>query len=362
MDIWNGCQFQTFDQQAIANFLGIKPEQVKINTLLAGGSFGRRANAHSDYVMEAARIAKAYGKSVPIKLVWTRENDTQAGYFRPMYVHKLKAGLDKQGNITAWQHRIVGQSIAAGTTFEMIIKDGIDPMSVEGAANLPYHIPNLSVELHTVDLPVPVLWWRSVGSTHTAHATEAFIDKLAAVTQQDPLAFRLKHLQNHPKHQKVLQLAAEKSDWTAPLPAGRSKGIAVHKSFGTTVAQVAEVKLEKDGSYQVDKVTCAVDCGLAVNPDVVAAQMEGGIGFGLSPALLSEITFKNGKVAQSSFHDYEVVRMGHMPDVEVHIVPSAEPPTGVGEPATPVIAPAVENALHAATGAARDRLPFGLKV
>ena len=360
VEIWNGCQFQTFDQNALARFLGIKPEQVKINTLLAGGSFGRRANAHSDYVLEAARIAKAYGKPVPIKLVWTRENDTHAGYFRPMYVHKLKAGLDAQGNITAWQHRIVGQSIAAGTAFEVIVRDGIDPMSVGGAVNLPYYIPNVSVELHTVDLPVPVLWWRSVDATHTAHSIEAFIDKLAAVANKNPFAFRMAMLNKLPKHQQVLQLAADKAGWATPLPPGRARGIAVHKSFGTTVAQVAEVQLEEDGNYRVEKVTCAVDCGLAVNPDVVAAQMEGGIGFGLSPTLLSEITFDNGKVVQSNFHDYQVIRMGHMPEVEVHIVPSAESPTGVGEPATPVIAPAVGNALYAATRKARQSLPFGL--
>lgn len=361
VEIWNGCQFQTVDQNAVASLLGIKPEQVKINTLLAGGSFGRRANPHSDYVLEAARIAKAYGKNIPIKLVWTREEDTKAGYFRPMYVHKLKAGLDKQGNIIAWQHRIVGQSIAAGTAFEVIVKNGIDPMSVEGAINLPYDIPNLSVELHTVDLPVPVLWWRSVGSTHTAHSTETFIDKLAAVTKQDPVAYRIKLLQN-PKHQKVLKLAAEKAHWGTPLPQGRARGIAVHQSFGTTVAQVAEVQFEKDGDYRVEKVTCVVDCGLAVNPDVIAAQMEGGIGFGLSPVLLSEITFNNGKVVESSFHDYQVARMGNMPDVDVHIASSSEAPTGVGEPATPVIAPAVENALHAAIGTSRDRLPLGLSI
>ena len=362
VEIWNGCQFQTMDQNAVASLLGIKLEQVKINTVFAGGSFGRRASPHADYVVEAVKIAKAYGKPVPVKLVWTREDDTRAGYFRPMYVHKLKAGLDKDGNIIAWQHRIVGQSIAAGSAYEAIVKEGIDPMSVEGAANLPYSIPNLSVELHTVDLPVPVTWWRSVGSTHTAHATEAFVDQLAAVTRQDPLAFRLKLLQDHPKHQAVLQTVADKARWSAPLEEGRAKGIAVHKSFGTTVAQVAEVSVEKDGDYQLEKVTCAVDCGLAVNPDVVIAQMEGGIGFGLSPALLSEITFKDGKVEQSSFHDYQVIRMSHMPEIDVHIIPSAEHPTGVGEPATPVIAPAVENALYAATGVARPLMPFGLKV
>lgn len=357
-EIWNGCQFQTVDQQAVAEELTIPLEKVSINTLLAGGSFGRRASSHSDYVIEAVRIGKAYGQDVPIKLVWTRENDTRAGYYRPMNVHRLKAGLDKQGNIIAWQHRIVGQSISAGTLYESIVKNGIDLMSVEGATNVPYQMPNQRVELHTVELPVPVLWWRSVASTHTAFSTEAFLDELAHLSQQDPLALRLKLLPPDSNHRRVLKLAADKAQWHAPLPKGRARGIALHKSFGTTVAQVAEVSLKEGGAYHVDKVTCAVDCGLAVNPDVVKAQMEGGIGFGLSPTMMSEVTFDQGQVVQSNFHDYQVVRMPDMPEVEVHIVPSAEPPTGVGEPATPVIGPAVANALQAATGKAWRRLPF----
>ena len=362
-EVWNGCQFQTNDQAAVAAELGLKPEQVKINTLLAGGSFGRRASANSDYVVEAARIAKAYGKPVPVKLVWTRENDTRAGYYRPMMVHKLKAGLDKQGKIIAWQHRIVGQSIAKGTAFEAMVQNGIDPMSVEGATNLPYDIANLSVELHTVDLPVPVLWWRSVGSTHTAFATEAFMDECAAKAGQDPLDFRLAHLKaDLPRHRQALRLAAEKANWGKPLPAGHSRGLALHKSFGTTVAQVVEVSKQGQAPHKVENVTCAVDCGVAVNPDVIAAQMEGGIGFGLSPALMSEITFEKGKVVQSNFHDYSVIRMPQMPAVAVHIVPSNEHPTGVGEPAVPVIAPALANALFASGVGPLRRLPFGNEV
>ncbi len=360
-EFWYGCQFQTVDQAQAAQVLGIAPEKVKINTLLAGGSFGRRANAHSDYVLETTQIAKAHGKSVPIKLVWTREDDTNAGYFRPMYVHRLKAALDDAGNIAGWQHRIVGQSISKGTMFEPMIQNGVDPQTVEGA-HVPYAIPAQEVETHAVDLPVPVLWWRSVASTHTAYVTEAFIDELAAAAGRDPLEFRMSMLDDQPRHQQVLALAAEKAGWGSPLPSGRARGIAVHQSFGTYVAEVAEVSVAESGDYKVEKVTCAVDCGIAVNPDVIRAQMEGGIGFGLSPAMLSEITFENGAMVQSSFHDYKVLRINQMPDIDVHIVPSAEAPTGVGEPSTPVAAPALANALFAATSIPRRKLPIGLKV
>ncbi len=358
VEVWNGCQLQTGDQRALAQLLALQPEQVKINTLYAGGSFGRRANAVSDYVVEAALIAQAYGKHVPVKLQWTRENDTQAGYFRPMYVHRLKAGLDTKGNIVAWQHHIVGQSILKGTAFEsMLVKNGIDHTSVEGAANLPYAIPNFQVELTTMEVGVPVLWWRSVGSTHTAYATEHFIDQLAHATGKDPVKMRLALLQDHPRHAGVLKLAAEKAGWGKTLPKDRALGVAVHESFNTFVAQVAQLQRQGDG-FKLEKVVCAVDCGVAVNPDVVNAQMEGGIGYGLSPALMSTITLDQGKVVQSNFHDYQVVRMKDMPAVEVHIVPSAAPPTGVGEPGTPVIAPALANALLAATGKTYDKLPL----
>ena len=358
-EIWNGAQLHTADQSAVASLLGIKAEQVRINTLYAGGSFGRRANPHSDYVIEAASIAQRVGKGIAIKLVWTREDDMRAGYYRPMYLHHMKAGLDKNGDLIAWQHRIVGQSIMHGTAFEsMMIQKGVDHSSVEGAVNLPYQIPNFRLDLHSPTLGVPVQWWRSVGSTHTAFSTETFIDELAFAAKQDPLEFRVKLLQSHPRHIGVLELAAEKAGWGSPLPKGKGRGIAVHESFNTYVAQVAEVTAAEDGSFTVDRVVCAVDCGVAVNPDVIRAQMEGGIGFGLSPALFSEITLEEGRVKQSNFHDYLVLRMDRMPKVEVHIVESTNPPTGVGEPGTPVIAPAVANALHAATGRRVYRLPI----
>ncbi|ANG62020.1 twin-arginine translocation pathway signal protein [Marinobacterium aestuarii] len=359
-EIWNGEQFQTVDQSAVATVLGLKPEQVKINMLLAGGSFGRRANPHSDYVIEAVLIANAR-QGTPVKLVWTREDDTRAGYYRPMYVHKVRAGLDASGNPVAWEQRIVGQSIGTGTAFEaFIVKDGIDSTSVEGASNLPYQIPNLQVELHSVDNPVPVQWWRSVGHTHTAFSTEIIVDELARAAKQDPVDFRLKLLSQHPRHHAVLKMAAEKANWGAALPAGWGRGVAVHESFNSFVAQVAEVSVQENGSFKVERVVCAVDCGLAINPDIIRTQIEGGIGFGLSAALLSEITLKDGRVAQSNFHDFQVLRINQMPAIEVHIMPSAEAPTGVGEPGTPPIAPAVANALSAATGQRFQRLPLKL--
>ena len=368
-EVWNGEQFQTVDQGAVAEVTGLKPEQVKINMLYAGGSFGRRANPASDYVREAAYIAKALavtGKpGVPVKLVWTREDDTRGGYYRPLYLHTLKAGLDADGNVVAWQQRIVGQSILAGTPMAGMMKDGVDPTSVEGAATLPYAIPNVSVDLHSPKLGVPVQWWRSVGSTHTAFSTETFIDELALAAKKDPVAYRRALLVKQPRHLGVLELVADKAGWSKPLAAGkpgekRGRGVAVHESFDTYVAQVVEVTVKKDGSFTVDRVVCAVDCGIAVNPDTVRAQMEGGIGYGLSAALHGAITLKDGAVEQSNFHDYPPLRINEMPQIEVYIVPSTEKPTGVGEPGTPVIAPALANALAAATGKRLRSLPLTL--
>lgn len=358
-EIWAGDQFQTIDQMNAARVLGLKPEQVKINTLFAGGSFGRRANTVSDYIVEGAEIAKAIEGRAPVKLVWTREDDIQGGRYRPMYHHALKAGIDAQGNIVAWQHRIVGQSIIAGTPFEpVMVKDGIDHTSVEGAANLPYAIPNMSVELHTTKTGVPVLWWRSVGSTHTAFATEVFLDEIAAETKQDPVALRRKLLTRHPRHLGVLNLAAEKAGWGKPLAKGRLRGVAVHESFNSFVAEVAEVVLQPDGGWKVDRVVAAVDCGTPINPNIIRAQVESGIGFGLSATIKPGLSMKDGRVEQSNFHDYEVLRIHEMPKVEVHIVPSKEKPTGIGEPGTPPVAPAVANALMAGTKQVFRALPL----
>ncbi|HXA99588.1 MAG TPA: xanthine dehydrogenase family protein molybdopterin-binding subunit, partial [Steroidobacteraceae bacterium] len=305
-EIWAGDQFQTVDQMNAARTAGLDPQQVSIHTLYAGGSFGRRANLGSDYIVEAVSIAKAYGADgTPIKLQWTREDDIHGGLYRPMYFHKLEAGLNAQGQLTAWRHVIVGQSIMADTMFAAMIKDGIDGTSVEGAANIAYAIPNIAVNLATTKTGVPVLWWRVVGSSHTTFAVEAFIDEVAHAAGEDGFTFRRKLLDHHPRLKGVLELAAEKAGWSsAPLPAGRGRGIAVAEAFKTYVAQVAEVSVDKDGHVKVDRVVCAVDCGTAINPDIIAAQMEGGIGFGLGAVRFGAITLKDGRIEQDNFNSY----------------------------------------------------------
>jgi isoquinoline 1-oxidoreductase beta subunit len=357
-EVWNGEQFQTVDQAVVAKFLGLDAAQVTIHQLYAGGSFGRRANPKSDFVLEAAAIAKATNGAAPVKLVWGREDDMRAGWYRPMYYHTLKAGLDAQGNLVGWKHVIVGQSILAGTAFEpMMVKDGVDATSVEGAANLPYAIPALAVDLHSPKVGVPVQWWRSVGSTHTAFATECFLDEVARAAKKDPYELRRALLAKHPRHKAVLEAAAKKAGWGKPLAKGHARGIAVHESFNTFVAQVVEISSSKKG-LKIEKVVCAVDCGIAVNPNIVAMQMESGIGYGLSAALAGAITLKDGLVEQSNFHDYPVVRMNQMPRVETVIVNSGEKPSGVGEPSTPVIAPALANAILALDGKPMRALPL----
>jgi isoquinoline 1-oxidoreductase subunit beta len=365
-EIWNGEQFQTIDQAGAAALLGLQPEQVTIHQLYAGGSFGRRANPHADFVLEAVSIAQAArrkGYKGPVKLVWMREEDTRAGYYRPMALHRVRAAIGDDGLPVAWQHRVVTESIMAGTPFaEFGIKDGVDSSSIEGVIE-PYEIANLFLDLHSPDTGVPVQWWRSVGHTHTGYVTEVMIDELAHAAGQDPVAYRRELLKAHPRHLAVLELAAEQAGWGTPLKAAageqRGRGIAVVKSFNSYVAEVAEITIKADGSLKVDRVVCAVDCGLAINPGVIRAQMEGGIGYGLAALLHSRITLKDGAVEQTNFHNYPMLRIGEMPKVEVHIVASAEPPTGVGEPGTPPVAPAVANAIFAATGRRIRRLPLG---
>jgi isoquinoline 1-oxidoreductase beta subunit len=359
-EIWAGDQFQTVDQANAARTAGLEPQQVKIHTLYAGGSFGRRANPGSDYIVEAVSIARALGANgTPLKLQWTRECDIHGGLYRPVYFHKLEAGLTDDGQLVGWQHRIVGQSIVADTPFSGLVKNGIDSTSVEGAANIAYGIPNLSVELATTRTGVPVLWWRVVGSSHTAYAVEAFIDEAAHAAGQDPYTFRRNLLANQPRMRGVLDLAATKAGWSStPLPPGKGRGIAVAEAFHTFVAQVAEVSVDKDGKVKVDRVVCAVDCGTPINPDVIAAQIEGGIGYGLGAALYGAITLKDGRVEQNNFDGYQVLRMNEMPKVEVHIVQSGEAPTGIGEPGVAPVGPAVANAIFAATGKRSYSLPF----
>ena len=359
-EIWAGDQFQTIDQMNAAQTAGLSPAQVSIHTLYAGGSFGRRANTVSDYIVEAVSIAKAYGADgTPIKLQWTREDDIHGGLYRPMYFHKLEAGLNARNELVGWRHVIVGQSIMAGTIFAAGMKDGIDSTSVEGAANIAYSIPNIAVDLATAKSVVPVLWWRVVGSSHTTFAVEAFIDEVAHAAGADPFDFRRKLLEHEPRMKGVLELAADKAGWSAgPMPKGKGRGIAVCEAFNSLVAQVAEVTVDDAGRIKVDRVVCAVDCGTAVNPDIIKAQMEGGIGFGLGAALYGAITLKDGRVEQSNFNDYRVLRMNEAPKVEVHIVPSTEKPTGVGEPGVAPIGPAVANAVFAATGKRVYLFPF----
>lgn len=357
-EIWAASQMPTLDQQEVAGVAGLKPEQIKIHNLFAGGSFGRRACA-SDYVVDAAHIAK----QVPghaVKMVWTREDEFLNARYRPMAVHHIRGAVAADGALV-WQHHAVAPSILRGTPFEGFVKGPVDGTVVEGIEDMSYAINHLQVEGSEFAVKLPTLWWRSVGHSGNAFVVETFVDQLAKAAKKDPVIFRRELLAKTPRALGVLNLAAEKAEWSKPLPAGVSRGIAVHKSFGTWVAQVAEVRVNADKSFKVERVVCAVDCGVAVNPDVIRAQMEGGIGMGLSAALGEAVTLKNGVVEQTNLHQYQLMRIASMPKVEVHIVPSAEAPSGVGEPGLPPIAGAVANALFAATGRPVTRLPMGNK-
>lgn len=359
--IHDGCQFPTIVQAAAAKMLKLEPANVEVRTVYAGGSFGRRATPVADYQSEAIMAFDLMGRKTPIKLVWTREDDLRGGYYRPMAVHRARVGV-KEGKVVAWDHRVAAKPILLNTSFvnEEVKKSGIDPTTVEGINDTHYAIPGMSVGVSAAETPMPILWWRSVGHTHTAFAMESMMDMAAKAAGADPVAFRLSLLEGDDKHRQrlagVLKLAAKTAGWGKPQP-GRFQGVAVHRSFNTYVAEVVEVSL-KDGAVKVEKVICAVDCGVAVNPDVIRAQMEGGIGFGLGAVMRNEITLTKGAVDQANFPDYEPLRITDMPVVEVHIVPSAEPPTGVGEPGVPPVGPALANAIHAATGQRVLRLPM----
>ena len=357
LETWSGHQFPSFDHMFAAKAAGLPMEKVKLNTLVSGGSFGRRANSWSDFTVAAVNVAKAIGGRAPVRVQFTREDDTGAGLYRPMFVHAVKAGLDSKGNIAVWEHTIVGQSIMAGGPMAMMIKDGIDPTSVEGVDKSVYNLPMLAGSLHSPVLSVRPLWWRSVGNTHTAYVMETMIDELAAAAGRDPVAFRLALLEKSPRAAGVLKLAAEKAGWGRPLRPGVAQGIAVHESFGSFVAQVAEVSLRK-GKVKVERVVCAVDCGVPVNPDVIRAQMEGCIGFALGAMYYGEIEIKDGRAAQRNFDTYRSLRIHEMPRVEVHIVASNEKPSGVGEPGVPPLAPAVANAVAKLGGPRVRRLPL----
>ena len=359
-EVWTGTQFQTMDQQSAARITGLKPEQVEIHTTFLGGGFGRRATAASDFVTEAVHVAKA--ANAPVKTVWTREDDVRGGYYRSAFVHRVRIGLGADGLPVAWHHTIVGQSNLMGTPFEpMLVKNGIDATSVEGVRDSPYikQIADHRIDLHSPKTGIPVLWWRSVGHSHTAFVMESLIDELAHAAGRDPVEYRRLLLKDHPRPLGVLNAAAEKSGWGSAVPRGRARGVAVHESFGSFAAQVAEVSVD-GGRIRVHRVVCAIDCGTAVNPAGVAAQMESGIAFGLGAALHSALHFKDGQVQESNFHDYEVLRMNEMPRVETHIVNSGEKMGGIGEVGVPPIAPAVANAVAALTGQRLRELPLVL--
>src|SRR5579883_2858016 len=357
-EIWAGCQFQTVDQVNAAKMTGLRAHQVTIHTLAAGGSFGRRANFESDYIAEVASIAKATDGRYPVRLIWTREDDITGGRYRPLNFHRIDAGIGSDGKV-AYRQRVVGQSIMEGSPLG---GSGVDSTAVEGSAADEYDLDDVSITWSRPEVGIPVLWWRSVGHTHMAFSKEVVIDELAEAAGEDPIAFRLRLLGKHPRHAAVLRLAAEKAGWNQVFAVGRGRGrgVAVHESFGSVVAQIAEVTVTGN-DIRVDRVVCAVDCGIAVTPDVVVAQMQSGIGYGLSAALYGAITLTDGHVDQSNFDGYRVLRMTEMPrSVEVYIVPSTSSPTGVGEPGTPPIAPAVPSAVRMATGIRLRRMPFDL--
>ncbi|MES2755134.1 MAG: molybdopterin cofactor-binding domain-containing protein [Pseudomonadota bacterium] len=358
VDVWMGSQFQVGEMSAIAATLGVKPDQVRLHEQYAGGSFGRRATPAMEFAVEAACAHKAWGKG-PVKHVWSRENDLQGGRYRPLGIHRLKGGIDAAGKIVAWDQVLAFQSFVLGTPMEkMAAPSGVDETMFEGNGLDDYAIANGRVGYHVMPNGVPTLWWRSVGHTHTAYASETFYDRLLALGGVDPVAGRLAQLKD-PRAKGVLTRVAELTGWGKSVPAGRARGVAVHKSFNTYVAQVAEVSRGSDGLPRVHKVWCAVDCGIAVNPNVIRAQMEGGIGFALGHALYAEVTLgEGGQVEQSNFDRYRSLRMAEMPDIEVAIIKSAEKPTGVGEPGVPPAAPAVANAWRALTGQSVTRLPF----
>ncbi|MCG6121968.1 MAG: molybdopterin-dependent oxidoreductase [Microvirga sp.] len=355
-EAWGAFQIQTIDQAVVAAIMGVTTDRVRLNTLVAGGSFGRRATPQADWIAEAAHILKASGEAAPIHLVWTREDDMRAGYFRPLVHHRVKVGVDERGRPLAWEQSVVAKSILIGTVMESFIIDGLDSTTFEGASEPPYAVPNMRLEVHNAREQTPVLWWRSVGHSHTAHVLETMIDELAGLAGEDPLAYRLSLMENAPREAAVLRLAAEKAGWSEPPPPGIARGIAVHRSFGTVVAMVAEVSVSGE-VVTVERIVAAVDCGLPINPDNIRSQVEGSVGFALSSVLRNRMTLVDGVVQETNFDAFEPTRFSEMPVVETHIVASDAEPTGMGEPAVPTLAPAIANAIFAAIGRRVRSLP-----
>lgn len=359
--IHSGTQMQSVDQRRVAETLGLDRDDVSITTLYAGGGFGRRGNFVPDFATEAATILDASGRERPIKLQYTREDDTKAGFYRPLFLHRLRGALDADGNITAWENRLVGQSFVQGTFFDMMIQNGVDPIAVEGSAHLPYAVPNVAVDYHMAETGVPTLAWRSVGHTHTGYSKETFVDELLHAAGRDPVEGRLA-LMSDERAKAVIERAAETAGWGRALPEGRARGIAYVHSFDTHVAEIVEISLGDGRMPRVERVTACVDCGTAINPAIIRAQIEGGIGFGLTAALYGEIDIEDGIVKTGNFDTYRLLRIDEMPAVDVHIMPSDAAPTGIGEPGVPPIAPALANAYFALTGERIRRLPFARSV
>jgi isoquinoline 1-oxidoreductase beta subunit len=356
-----GCQAHTLDQMAIARVFDIKPDQVAIATTMAGGSFGRRATGNSHFAVELAEAAKAIGPNQPVKLVWTREDDIKGGFYRPLVVHRMR-GVVKGGEIAGWSNTVVAQSFSAGTPLEFFIKDGIDATMVEGAKEIPYRVPNFRCDAIIAKSPVSTSFWRSVGHTHTGYAVETFIDLLLEKAGKDPVAGRLALMGDTPASSRAaatLKAVAELAKWQGPGPAnGRARGVAVVESFNSCVAEIAEVSIGANGEPKVHKVWAAVDCGVAVNPDVIRSQVEGGVGYALGHILYGEVPLEAGRPTVSNFNDYRSLRIQEMPEVEVTILKLDNPPTGIGEPGVPPLGPAVANALARLGQARPTRMPM----
>jgi isoquinoline 1-oxidoreductase subunit beta len=358
VEMWGGSQLQTFDTSVAAQVLGLKPDQVTIHTLFSGGSFGRRANGASDWTAELANIVKAMKAHAPVHVVWTREDDIRGGYYRPLALHRVRAGLDDTGRIVGWHHQVASKSIMIGTPMEPFgVKDGVDHTTVEGIVDTDYALEDLTVQAFNQKTAIPVLWFRSVGNNHTAFVMETMMDELARAAGKDAVLFRQALLAKDARAVAVTKLAAERAGWGAPVPPGKGRGFAYHHSFGTRVAMVADVSVVGT-EIHVERVVAAVDCGVAVNPDLVVSQVEGSVGFALSTVLRNRITLNGGRVIQGNFNDYEPTRIYEMPKVEVHIVPSTEAPSGIGEPPVPPLAPAIANAVHSLTGQRLRSLPL----
>ncbi len=363
----DGAQFPTFGHMTLSQVLELPMDKVQVRTVLAGGSFGRRANPTADYNLECAMAFAMTDRTRPVKLVWTREDDIRGGYYRPAFAHRVRVGLDASGAIIGWDHRIAGQSIMKGTSMEqMSVHDGVDHTSVEGVADTPYAVPGMAVGLTDHAKATSVLWWRSVGHTHTAYVMESMIDMVAQETGQDPLGLRLSMLPGDTPAQTrmagVLKRVAELTNWSDPAPEGRARGLAVHHSFGSFVAEVAEVSGGGDAPFRIEKVSAAVDCGVPVNPDVIRAQIEGGIGYGIGHVMRDQITLTEGEVDQFNFPDYEPLRISDIGAIEVAVINSMDAPTGVGEPGTPPAGPALANAIARAGGARVTELPMADQV